>query len=616
MVTVVVSFVLLAVVVGTGYYLLLGSVSRYDRLVSTQLANEEKVLMLKTTFKTQVQEWKDVLLRGADPASLDKYWKAFQDEETKTAELAAALAKSVTTPAARDLLRQFSSAHQQLGTGYRKGLDAFKAGGYVPAVGDSAVKGIDRAPTDLLDQTVAALEKDAQATIAAAQRSSKNALLVGLFALLGAVGIAVFMALKLAADMDRTVMPVVQAVATAQEIAGGNLTIEELKVSGNDETGRMAAAFNQMAGNLRSLIRQVGEAAQTVLSSSEELSSMAGESATGALGASDALTQLANSASEQARVAGEVLATTERLQQAISQIAVGAQKTAGEVQQTSQQLTEMVAAVEEVAESAGAVSTNTTKAAAVAKNGAEVVSRAMASMGRIKDAVGKSADHMRRLRTLSAQIGELTQAISGIAEQTNLLALNAAIEAARAGEQGRGFAVVADEVRKLAERSSVSAKEIVDLIGQIQSGTSEAVEAMEVGTAEVEAGVAMAGDAGGALQKILGVVERTAEDVHGISAAAQQLRASAETLAHAFDTVAAVAEENTAAAEEMSAGATQVTTAVEHIANMTRDNAGALQEATATVGGLHSTTENVAGSAHGLAEVAQRLEENVSKFRL
>jgi len=190
-----------------------------------------------------------------------------------------------------------------------------------------------------------------------------------------------------------------------------------------------------------------------------------------------------------------------------------------------------------------------------ARKGEGAVEQTVKGMDSIKIKVFETAKKIRDLGEHSQQIGEIVQVIDDIAEQTNLLALNAAIEAARAGEHGKGFAVVADEVRKLAERSGKATKEIAELIGNIQKVTGEAVAEMEAGTSEVEQGAGLAVDAGNALKEILQNVEDTYRQIQNISAASEQISASSHEVVSTVNNVSSVTEQNTAATEEMSASA-------------------------------------------------------------
>lgn len=191
----------------------------------------------------------------------------------------------------------------------------------------------------------------------------------------------------------------------------------------------------------------------------------------------------------------------------------------------------------------------------------------------------------------------MVETIDDIAEQTNLLALNAAIEAARAGEHGKGFAVVADEVRKLAERSSRETKAIAELIGQVQSGTASAVSAMQAGAEKVESGSARADQAGKALGEILSAVEATVRQVSEIAASAQEMATASRSVVDAMQSISAVIEENTAASEEMSAQSGSVSTAIQSIAAVSEEQSASTEEVSASTEEMSAQVEEMTAQA-------------------
>ncbi|PKM82830.1 MAG: methyl-accepting chemotaxis protein [Firmicutes bacterium HGW-Firmicutes-14] len=403
--------------------------------------------------------------------------------------------------------------------------------------------------------------------------------------------------------------------AAAVRLAEGDLTVEKLRVKSGDEIGEMAEAVNKMVENLRELIHTVSLTTQEVVSSSEELSATAEQTSASTQQVAKAINEVATGTGNQAKSVNQAVDIVGQLTAAVEQIATGAQHQSSSVNETNQIISQMVSVIQEVASSAQAVSQSAEKTSRAAGAGEEAVVKTVEGMERIKDKVFEAAQKIKELGEQSTQIGEIIQVIDDIAEQTNLLALNAAIEAARAGEHGKGFAVVADEVRKLAERSGKATKEIAELITGIQKGTNQAVAAMEEGTKEVESGAGLAQNAGNALKQIITTVSDTYDQTQGISAAAEQMAASSDRVVQSVDAVAQVTENNTAATEEMSAASGHVTDTVQNIAAVTQENSAAIEEVSASTEQLSATADQISSSAESLARMAQDLQNIVSRFR-
>jgi methyl-accepting chemotaxis protein len=231
-------------------------------------------------------------------------------------------------------------------------------------------------------------------------------------------------------------------------------------------------------------------------------------------------------------------------------------------------------------------------------------------MKSIHKTVEESSAIIHSLGDASKRIGSIVETIDAIAEQTNLLALNAAIEAARAGNSGRGFAVVADEVRKLAERSGVATREIGSLINEVQTRTAEAVKSMDAGRRDVEAGSALAEEAGKALSEIQSVVESVTSHARQIKESASQMRLTAGEVSSTIDEIAGSIEYNSAAAEEMSASAEEVSASIQTVAATTQQQTKSVEDLTDAAGNL----EELAGSLHQtISRFVLDLEEEQTK---
>jgi len=247
----------------------------------------------------------------------------------------------------------------------------------------------------------------------------------------------------------------------------------------------------------------------------------------------------------------DVMTVTGRLNDDLEKIAAGVRKQAQRYQEIGDLASQMSQATSRVSAKTEAMAASAGQTLASARSGAEAVAKAINEMKTIRTSVLANAEKIRVLGERSVKIGEIVTVIGELADQTNLLALNAAIEAARAGEQGRGFAVVASEVRRLAERSNKAAKDIAALIGDIRRETAEAIESMEKGTEQVEAGVVLADEAGRALGEIDRVVEESASEIKSISENAVENARRIEDLVKSMEEVASITEENSETIRQM-----------------------------------------------------------------
>ena len=280
---------------------------------------------------------------------------------------------------------------------------------------------------------------------------------------------------------------VTNLLAKIERVAANDLTPDGA-VASQDEIGQASAALNAMKDNLREVIRSLAIAAERAAGASQAISARADQAASGA----------------------------ESQRGQISQVAVAMQ--------------EMSATIHEISVNSTHAVQSSRQAATVAQDGGVIVKDTIARMQVIAESVRETAQKMELLGNWSNQIGKIISVIDDIADQTNLLALNAAIEAARAGEQGRGFAVVADEVRNLAERTTKATKEIEEMIGLVQAGTKAAVEKMTSGTKRVEEGMKVAGQAGQSLENIINQAQQVGEVVSHIATAATQQFSAAEQI--------------------------------------------------------------------------------------
>lgn len=308
-------------------------------------------------------------------------------------------------------------------------------------------------------------------------------------------------------------VPAGQLRTAIMEISSTGDFTRRVKVNSNDEIGQTASSFNDLMGNLQTAFRQVHDDIAKVSDSSHSLSTASQQVATGSSSQSEATSSMA--------------ATVEQVTVSIAHVSEGARE-ALKISQSSGQLSE---------------------------KGGEIIHNAAEEMRKIANTVRETSVSIANLGEQSNKISSIVKVIKEIADQTNLLALNAAIEAARAGEQGRGFAVVADEVRKLAERTTQSTQEVTQMIATIQQASNAAVAGMDATVMQVDSGVELAQQAGNAINQIKtesGQVIRTVSDIS--AALEEQSRASSDIAAH-IEKVSQMTEQNSASADQTAAAA-------------------------------------------------------------
>ncbi len=472
------------------------------------------------------------------------------------------------------------------------------------------------------------------------------------------------------AESFRSMIAYLKAMAQqASAIAAGDLTQTVTPASDDDTLG---TAFVQMTDSLNAVIGGMSEQAQALSGASHQLAASAEETGRATNQIAATMQQLARGATDQADGVARTASTVEEVKRAIEGVAQGAQSQAASVNQTSiaiGQLSRVVGdirqgaevqaaglhraaaaqatlgqAVGQMSQAADQVARETTVAAEAAASGGAIVAQTVAAMQQVRGATEQLSNRVRELGRYSTQIGSIVETIDGIAAQTNLLALNAAIEAARAGEHGKGFAVVADEVRKLAEKSAAATKEIAEMVRSVQRGSTEAVDAMRQTGDDVMAAVQLADQSGVAFKHITTGAQSAAERVASIHAALEAMRAATEDLTHVVaevtaiadanqgasqamaqlnaevatnvENVSAVIEENTAATEQMAASATEVTDSIQTIASVSEENSAAVEEVSASAEEISAQVEEVAASAQSMTDMARALQQAVSQFKL
>jgi methyl-accepting chemotaxis protein len=406
----------------------------------------------------------------------------------------------------------------------------------------------------------------------------------------------------------------------ADQMAEGDLTVEFMEES-EDEVGFLSRSFRTMATNLREIVERLRDSSNSLAVSSSQLSDNSNQISSGAQEQSAAtdttsssmeqmaasIQQIASNADSLTTNVNETSASIQQMLTSIQLVAKNTDELASSVTETSSTIEEMAASIEQVAANAREAGKSSESAVREAQDGGTAVTRTIEGMSKVNEAMGGMVHVIEKLNDSSKKINSIVDVIDDIAEQTNLLALNAAIEAARAGEHGRGFAVVADEVRKLAERSASSAKEIVTLIQEVQKDTENAIKVTQEGSVRTKEGMDLANQAGDILKKIVqtsGVVSRMMSE---ISKATDQQAKASEQVVKAVENMSTMTSQINMATKEQSAGSTQILKAVEMMNTMTKQVSTATNEQKKGGEQVVKAVENIAKISRSNQETSSQL---------
>lgn len=402
---------------------------------------------------------------------------------------------------------------------------------------------------------------------------------------------------------DQTVS---RMTAGMDAFAAGDLTVpvaissKPLAMARTDELGSIATSFdkvlsrmdamvgsyNQARGKLSDVIQGLKTAAEIVAESSLEVATTA--------------EHVTSSTEMIAQSMNEISGASDQAARGASEVAQGSVAQAHSISASADLMADLVKSISQVAVDAGNANTAASAAMSASTEGGQTIRQSLDGMATLLSTVNTASTNIAELGESSKMIGVIVDTINEIAEQTNLLALNAAIEAARAGEAGRGFAVVADEVRKLAERAGAATREISTLISRIQSQTTNSIDSMALGKAEVERQSTQAKITGETFVKIDAAFKAVTDRVHAIASTADVIAQSSDQVARAITEVSAITEESSAASEELSASAEEVSAAVSTVGVSTAEQTEFVRALTA--------------SSQRLSNVAQDLLASVSHF--
>lgn len=546
--------ILMVTMLGISVYQLMKLNSDYEKLIDDRVTKLIHVKNLKTELSNLSTATRGYLLTG-EQLYIDDYDQNLKlfDKNLKT------LFTTTVDEEPKAYLRSIKANKEQYHE-YTKKIRAYKMAGNTEGylhlmkndMREVATK-FNKSTDKLVQYQQEKLEKGIEDATKEVNNATRSLIIIGVLSVIVGLAISIFISRLIA-------RPVINISDAMNHVASGDLSIEPIKAKNRDEIGTLVQSFNKMTEDLRNVIRNISDSSSQVASSSEQLSA----------------------SSEQSTSAAEQVA---RISQ---ETAAGATQALSQFQEVTASIQELASGMEQIANSSTEMLESTETAANLTQKGTESVQSIVNQMNEIVRSVDQTTLLINSLGERSKEITGIVSLITNIADQTNLLALNAAIEAARAGEHGKGFAVVADEVRKLAEESKHSADKITEMITFIQKETEQAVTSMQAGNKQIEEGLSHTSYAQTAFSEITSSINEVTSKVQEVSASVEETNALSEQIALAISKVEEIAQQSYHNSQESS---------------------GASEEQLATM-------EEVSSSAQSLSVLAEDLQKIVAKFNV
>nr|WP_180954663.1 methyl-accepting chemotaxis protein [Bacillus sp. V5-8f] len=550
----VVILLLLGIVGGVASTALSNINSEYKALIDNRVT---KLLLAKDLKQEMTNQTLNV--RGFVISEDEKYIEQYERSRKKFSSLLQQLEETSHSEKGKALVQDISKVNQEYNNMISDALKYKESGderGYQNIMNTSSPE-VTAAFTQVLLELETFQKEGLEKGKEAASKTVKSVQVSTLIILLIAIFIGIGIALWISDQISR---PVRKLVASMKSVASGDLNTERIEMKTKDEIQELGAAFNQMVSDLHAVVSEVHVSSTQLAASSEQLSASSQES---------------SSASEE-------------IAHLINENAMGVQTQLQYFNDVQSSMNKMSDGMESISVSSNQMYVSAENAKSLTEEGAVSITKVVEQMRNINQSVTNTASVIRSLGQRSKEINNIVGVITQIADQTNLLALNAAIEAARAGEHGKGFAVVADEVRKLAEESRKSAEQITEMITVIQDETDQAVVSMEEQNRNTDEGLTFTEGADVAFKQIQTSIEAVTSQVQDVSSAILDLQGLGGEILKAIDHVQTIAETSVASTQQVSAG--------------TEENVAAIEE--------------VSASAQSLEVLAENLQKLVARFKL
>ena len=545
-------------VIGYSLYSLKATTNSYTDLMSRQASLRDSVQTVATKATNESLATRSLLLSSgqASQENIDNFNKAHDEIDTILTKARAAMTIQKNIAVVDNVL----TLNKQLDEKFQKLVQLQQQGASSKTLQQYWEKELHPVGEQMLTDTqnfaaatANTLKEKSDGNAAAAQKSFILLVVLMILTIIVSVIIAVVFAKFLTRPIERL------STAT-KEVAAGNLAVEKVELTSKDELAELATSFNTMIDQLQMLVGNVSQSSTFVAASAQQL--------------------LAST--EQSSKA------TQQITSSIQEVASGSRLQEEHILSNHETLEQISTGVDRVANATNEVSTLSEDALKMTERGQLSINNVVKQMEQINHSTTDSASRIRLLNERSSEIANIVNVITEISDQTNLLALNAAIEAARAGEHGKGFAVVADEVRKLAEQSKQSADDIAALVQEIQHETQHAATSMEHGTKDVAEGIEAVSVVGDGFTKINEAIQHITNEIMSI----------------------------TQFAEEMSQSSTQIVSAMEQISHLSKDASDYSENVAMTSEKQLSTMEEINSASEDLAKRAEKLLEDIQYFKL